>query len=429
MDQKKSVFNWQLFLGLVLVLAGGIFLADQFLPAINLIRRFWPLLIVLLGLMFFVGMLFSGRSGSGLAIPGSVLTTLGLLLFIQNRFHLWVTWTYAWALLICSVGLGLLIMNIYIKRSNLRRAAGLLIGIGLTLFVIFDIFFEIILSISGAGRFNGIFLGAGLVLLGLFVVFSRLLFSRSVRPEAGPLPSTDGVMVEGEAIEAKGETEEVETGEVAETGEVLVAGEEFTYLTFNSVGEMFLTQSDSCSLAIKGAPELTKKIKTKVVGDELSVTFDAKIIDWSDLQFLGSPTLQYFISMKSIEGLKIGGAGNLVADRIEAEKLSIVHSGLGKLQINDLHCQDLSVELGGLGEVKLKGTVQNQAVDLTGAGGYEAEELESQTAKVTLSGAGSAKVWAEATLDADVSGAGSIRYKGKATVTQTTSGAGRVNTF
>ena len=69
MNKKQSVFNWQLFLGLVLVLAGGVFLADLFLP-FNLMRLFWPLLIALFGLTFIVGMLFAGRSGSGLAIPG-----------------------------------------------------------------------------------------------------------------------------------------------------------------------------------------------------------------------------------------------------------------------------------------------------------------------------------------------------------------------
>ena len=420
MKNNKTVFNWQLFLGLVLVLTGGVFMADLFLP-FNLMRFFWPVLIILFGLTFIVGMLFTGRNGSGLAIPGTIITTLGLLLFIQNTFRLWVTWAYAWALLISAVGLGMLVMNIYLKRVNLRRVAGLIIGIGLTLFVIFGVFFEVILNIAGTNLHSGLFLGVGLVLLGLFVVFSRPLFSRASKSQAEPIPATDGITVEGKASDT---AEEIE--EETEPGKIFVEGEEFSRLSFKSIGEVFLTQGDACSLEIKGNPELTKKIKAKVQGGELSITYDVKITDWSDLQFLGSSKLQYFVTMKSIEMLKMGGAGNLEAGHLEADTLSLVHSGLGKLQISDLHCQDLKAELGGLGEIVLKGAVKSQSVELTGAGSYNAEDLESRTAKVLLSGAGSANVWVEAKLDADVSGAGSIHYKGHAEVTQNTSGLGDV---
>lgn len=424
MDRKQSVFNWQLFLGLVLVLTGGVFLADLFLP-FNLMGLFWPVLIILFGLTFIVGMLFAGRSGSGLAIPGAVITTLGALLFIQNTFHLWVTWTYAWALLIAAVGLGLLIMNIYHKSVNLRRAAGLVIGIGLTLFVVFGMFFEVILNLSGTGLYSGIFLGAGLVLLGLFVVFSRPLFSRASKAQVEPMPATDDVTVEGVVMEA-GDGLNKDRDEELESGEVLIEGEEFSRLTFKSVGEVFLAQGDACSLEIKGNPDLIGKVKTNIQDGELSIVYDVKITDWSDLQILGSPKLQYFVTMKTVDAVNMGGAGNLEAGHLDADKLSLVHSGLGKLQISDLQGQDLTVELGGLGEILLKGSVQSQTVGLTGAGSYDAEGLASRTARVALSGAGSANVWVEETLEADVSGAGSIRYKGNAKVTQISSGVGDI---
>jgi hypothetical protein len=173
---RKHIFNWQMFLGVVLVVTGGLFLVDQLL-GIQIMAYFWPLLVVLFGLTFFVSMLVGGRKGAGLAIPGAVITTLGTLLFIQNAFNLWATWTYAWALLTTAAGLGMLIMNGYLKREGLRRAAGVVIGIGLISFVVFGVLFEVILNISGANIYSGIFLGAGLILLGLFVVFSRPLFA------------------------------------------------------------------------------------------------------------------------------------------------------------------------------------------------------------------------------------------------------------
>ena len=191
MSEKRVGFHWQIYLGIALILTGGLFLADLFLP-FDLIRDYWPLLIVLFGLAFLVGMLTAGKRKAGLAIPGTIITTIGILLFIQNAFNLWITWTYVWALLIVATGVGMYIMNGYLKRDSLRKAAGLLIGIGLSLFVIFGVLFELILQVRGADLYSGIFLGGGLVLLGLFVVFSRVLFGRRrtkpAQAELKPLP-------------------------------------------------------------------------------------------------------------------------------------------------------------------------------------------------------------------------------------------------
>lgn len=154
MEKKAFKFNWQLVLGIVLVVTGGLFLADQILP-ILIMPSYWPLLIVFLCVTFYIGMLAAGRRGAGLAIPGTIVATVGLLLFVHSTFNLWVTWTYAWPLLICATGLGILIMNIYLKRDGVRRVAGLLIGIGPTLIVVFGLFFEIILTGAGSIKYKG----------------------------------------------------------------------------------------------------------------------------------------------------------------------------------------------------------------------------------------------------------------------------------
>ncbi|MEA3326118.1 MAG: DUF5668 domain-containing protein, partial [Chloroflexota bacterium] len=85
MAKKRTIFNWQFYFGFVLIVTGGLFLADQLLD-VEIMPYFWPLLIILLGVTFFVGMVAAGKRGSGLAIPGAVITMLGILLFIQNTF-------------------------------------------------------------------------------------------------------------------------------------------------------------------------------------------------------------------------------------------------------------------------------------------------------------------------------------------------------
>jgi len=76
MAKHKSFFNWQIYLGFVLVVTGGLFLADQLLSVV-IMAYFWPLIIVLFGVTFFGGMLAARRKGAGLAIPGTVSRSSG----------------------------------------------------------------------------------------------------------------------------------------------------------------------------------------------------------------------------------------------------------------------------------------------------------------------------------------------------------------
>jgi hypothetical protein len=134
----------------------------------------WPFIVIGFGLAFFVGMLFGGRSFGPLAIPGSIITGIGLILFVQNFFGLWETWSYAWALIICAVGVGLFIYGAWSDLPDLRRSGAKVMEVGLTLFIVFGIIFEVIFSISGVTiPINGLFWPAMLVLLGVGLLIVR----------------------------------------------------------------------------------------------------------------------------------------------------------------------------------------------------------------------------------------------------------------
>jgi hypothetical protein len=419
-NKNKSVFNWQFYLGLVMLVTGGLFLADQFLT-IRIMDFFWPLLIVLFGLTFFVGMLTAGRRGAGLAVPGAIITTIGLLLFLQNTFNLWVTWSYAWALLVSATGLGLLIMNLYLKRLTLRRVAGLLIGLGLTLFVVFGMFFEVIINISNADIASGVFLGGGLVLLGLFIIFSRPLFRRVSKSV-----DESGTGVAGTVDAAFEDIEPVHTPSGG-SAQHLPADAIFSGLHFKSVGEVFITQGDTCSLKIEGSDDLIAKVHTEVHEGTLSITYKSDVGDWTGLDWIsGDDRLRYYITMQEVKQIDLAGAGSMRADALKGETLSISHSGAGKMTLKGLNYKELDVDLGGLGEILVEGEVRSQNVDLGGAGSYVADRLKSQEANVSLSGAGSARVWVEGELNARVTGAGNINYKGEPNITESSTGLGNV---
>jgi hypothetical protein len=434
MAGRTSIFNWQLLMGFILAVTGGLYLVDQFLD-LELMRNYWPFLVVFLGLTFFIWMILAGKRGAGYAIPGAFFTIAGLIFYVHNTYALWITWTYAWGLLISAVGIGMLIMNIYLKRDGLRKAAGWVIGIGLILFVIFGIFFEVFLDLAGANIKSGVFLGSGLVLLGLFVVFSRLLFSdrkKEPRIEERETPPAEKISKK-EALEEAAQEETACEGvnPMSESLEERIApvkeALEFSKIDFKGAGEVFIEQGENCSMNIEGDQELVEKVKTEISDGMLIITFQTDENVWKGLKRIGEESsLLYDIKVKSLEALKLDGAGSIHSEPLTGTSLKIQHDGLGKIVLTNLAYEDLDVELGGLGEIEVVGEVQKQSVHIGGAGAYKAELLKSQEAEVAVNGAGMAKVWVETKLVASLTGTGSIKYKGAPVLEESKTGLGTI---
>lgn len=159
--------------GSLLVIFGILALLGQLFQNFNFWETFWPFFVIGVGLLFFVGMFAGGRSVSGLAIPGSIITTIGLMLFYQNITDHWESWAYGWTVILMSVGLGIFIMGIW-GQNLTQRAAGLrVLRIGLILFVIFGAFFELIFTAGRPFGLRSVIFPAGLILLGLYLILAR----------------------------------------------------------------------------------------------------------------------------------------------------------------------------------------------------------------------------------------------------------------
>ena len=127
--------------------------------------------------MLLFGLTASGDSGEALCIVGSIATTLGLLLFAQNITGLWGSWAYAWALIgPTSVGVGLWLHGVFKERADKIQEGRELMRIGLTMFIIAAVFFELVLGISGFGL-GRLALPVMLIVLGLFFL-ARTLYRR-----------------------------------------------------------------------------------------------------------------------------------------------------------------------------------------------------------------------------------------------------------
>ncbi len=78
---RKNILG--LSVGVALIGLGILFLLGQVL-SINIMGFLWPVFILAAGAAFFIGMAMGGRAFGALAVPGSVITTVGLILFFQN---------------------------------------------------------------------------------------------------------------------------------------------------------------------------------------------------------------------------------------------------------------------------------------------------------------------------------------------------------
>jgi hypothetical protein len=137
-----------LTLGAILILGGLLLFAAQALD-FDLGSLGWPFIVVGVGVvLLLLGLLVNNEQG--MVVGGTVVTTVGLVLFYQDQTGHWESWAYAWALVGPGAsGLGMLIWGLRSgNATEIRNGTWALLG-GLGLFAVGFLFFEGMLGISG----------------------------------------------------------------------------------------------------------------------------------------------------------------------------------------------------------------------------------------------------------------------------------------
>ena len=195
MDDDRARNMGNIVAALILIGLGILFLVGQIFR-VRWGIWLWPVTVILPGLAFFVGMLLAGPKGAGLAIPGSIVTTVGLILLYQNTFQHWESWAYAWALIFpTALGLGLIIEGAYGKHPENIKTGRVMFTVGIIVFAVAGTAFELfVFGGRGWGRYVWplLLIGGGLFLLlgrGLFPINPRE--SQSTSPFETPKPGKE----------------------------------------------------------------------------------------------------------------------------------------------------------------------------------------------------------------------------------------------
>ena len=106
--------NKSIITGVALIVIGVIFLLPNFTDLT--LRDLWPVLMLAPGVLFFLGFL-ADRKNYGLLMPGAILTTYGLLFFYCTIFG-WYLMRDLWPFYLVGPGIGFFLMYQFGKKET-----------------------------------------------------------------------------------------------------------------------------------------------------------------------------------------------------------------------------------------------------------------------------------------------------------------------
>jgi hypothetical protein len=173
----------------------------------------------------------------------------------------------------------------------------------------------------------------------------------------------------------------------------------FDEIVLSGSGEVVVDVDGTESLTIEAEDNIMPLLTTEVRDGRLELSTKSSI----------SPTVTviYTISAATLDGLSIGGSGDITAAGINAESFD--------------------AEISGSGQIEVTGTTDAIDLEISGSGRYAGANLLASIATVSVSGSGHALVNVTDTMDAEISGSGTVEYIGDPNVNSSISGSGDIS--
>ncbi len=161
----------------------------------------------------------------------------------------------------------------------------------------------------------------------------------------------------------------------------------FDSISSKGATNVLVKVGDKHSVVVNGDEKFFGRVQTKVVGNELRVSFDND--NGSGKINSGE---QVVVTMPALKAFHLEGAGLADLRNIGGERVDIHFEGAGKLVAT--------------------GKVKMLKLSAEGVGDVDTRALLAQQANVSFQGIGAVKVYASERLDASVQGMGSLNYYG-----------------
>lgn len=185
-------------------------------------------------------------------------------------------------------------------------------------------------------------------------------------------------------------------------------------------GSLRITQGEKGSLGIKCDNNILEHIQTVVKNGTLEIRP-------KDVSLNPSRTIEYTLSLKRLNILRILGSASVEIDDLKAENFKAILTKSGSFSVKKIEVHSLAFEIGGSAKVIVRsGTAKNQKISIQGPGRFSAAKLKSENIEIDIAGPGNAEIWVTNKLEVKIGGSGQIQYYGSPTVTSNISATGKL---
>ncbi|WP_073229093.1 head GIN domain-containing protein [Pedobacter caeni] len=166
-----------------------------------------------------------------------------------------------------------------------------------------------------------------------------------------------------------------------------------------------VTYGTDYKVDIKGSSNLIPYFKTKIIDDNLYLSYDKVSVQHDDLEVL--------VTLPQLRNASLSGSGKIQVS--------------GAFPLID----KLKTSVSGSGEVIAQSVfeVKELLMNISGSGAINLEKILAQEADVDISGSGDGKINVREELKARISGSGTLYYTGSPEVDSKISGSGKVIKF
>lgn len=197
-----------------------------------------------------------------------------------------------------------------------------------------------------------------------------------------------------------------------------------TGVSINYPADVTLIQGDEESIVIEADDNLLPQLRTEERDGVLVI--ESNVRGWSERVRPTQP-VKITITLANIEVIDMSSAADVTMAELETAALNVDVSGAGNVTIGNLTAEEFMADLSGAGDMEISGSATNVGLSISGAGSFDGEGLQTQTATIAISGFGDASIRVSDELTVEISGAGSVDYYGSPVVHEDVSGLGDVD--
>jgi hypothetical protein len=194
----------------------------------------------------------------------------------------------------------------------------------------------------------------------------------------------------------------------------------FTALAIGVSADVEIRQGATEGVIVEADDNIQPLIETVVENGTLRIRSAKRNVSFE------TRNMKIIVMARTLDRMSIGGSGNVTADKLRGESLTIDVGGSGSFTVGQMDSESVAIALGGSGNLKAGGNTERLQVSIGGSGRVQVGQLQARDAVVSIGGSGQATVWAKKSLSLSVAGSGDINYYGDPQISKSIMGSGSI---